>query len=88
MVELASPAVHSNLGAVEYEVAVDLSELVVRLLAVELVPVGSPLTDLDARISKIGYDLMSRCNKEDIFILNFLKIPKHHFRNYPLLPVL
>ena len=68
MVELASPVVHSNLEAVEYAAAVDLLEPGVHLLAVELGPVGSPLTDLDGRISKIGYDLMNRCKEKNIFI--------------------
>lgn len=67
MVVLASPAVHSNLVVVEDAAAVDLLELAVHLLAVELAPVGSPLTGLDGRISKIGYDLMNRCKEEDIF---------------------
>ena len=73
MVDLASPVVHSNLEAVEYAAAVDLLEPGVHLLAVELGPVGSPLTDLDGRISKIGYDLMNRC-KEKTFLFIYLEI--------------
>lgn len=98
MVELASPVDHSNLEAEEYAAAVGLSELGVYLLTVELEPVGSPSTNLDGRISKIGYDLMNRCNEEDIFNylsrynfclrLFLLKISRESLQKHSLLPVL